>query len=220
MRIAILGGTGDMGSALAWRWARSGYPVIIGSRSPERADLAASLIRQRLPGGADLRGADNVTAARECDIAVLTVPFEQQEEMLKSVRDALTGKLLVSATVPLRPPKIAVVELPPVGSAAVAAQAVVGSEVRVVSAFQTVAASWLEQDRPIDSDVLVAGDKPEDRDLAIELVEALGMRGLHAGPLANSAASEALTSVLIHINRRYKIEGAGLRITGLDHPPR
>jgi 8-hydroxy-5-deazaflavin:NADPH oxidoreductase len=126
------------------------------------------------------------------------------------------GKVLIDATAPLRPPKVATVQLPPEGSAAKAAQDFLGAGVRVVSAFQDVAAHKLaELDREIDCDVLVTGNDQEAREQVIRLVEAAGLRGWHAGPIENSAAAEALTSILIAINRRYKIDGAGIRITGV-----
>lgn len=209
--IAILGGTGDLGGGLAVRWARAGYKIIIGSRTLEKARDAAK------PLGA--AGMDNQAAAKACDIAVLTVPFANQKATLESVRDALAGKILIDVTVPLMPPKVARVQMPPEGCAALAAQAALGNAVTVVSAFQNVGASHLRDDHPVDCDVLVCGDKVDAREKVIELVEAAGMCGWHAGPLANSVAAEALTSVLIGINKRYQIEGAGIRITGAPGNP-
>ncbi len=210
--IAVLGGTGAEGSGLAFRWARAGYKVIIGSRDASRAGEAAAAIDQT-----GITGADNETAARECDIAVLTVPFAAQRETLAQVRAELQGKILIDVTVPLAPPRVSRVQLPAEGSAAQLAQNTLGDGVEVVSAFQSVSAHHLKDpDYKIDCDVLVCGDGKEAREAAIVLVEAAGMNGIHAGPLANAAASEALTSVLIWINRRYKVPSAGIRITGLD----
>jgi hypothetical protein len=128
----------------------------------------------------------------------------------------VTGKIVVDTTVPLVPPKVARVQLPADTSAAVAAQRRLGDGARVVAAFHNVAAAKLQADAPIDCDVLVFADAPEDRAAVVELAEAAGLRGVHAGPLANAVAAEALTSVLIGINRHYKVPGAGIRITGLD----
>ena len=122
---------------------------------------------------------------------------------------------MVDTTVPLMPPKVARVQLPPEHSAALAAQKRLGAGVRVVAAFHNVAAHKLQHDAPIDCDVLVFGDDPKDREVVLTLAQAAGLRGLHAGPLANSVAAEALTSVLIGINRTYKVDGAGIRITGI-----
>lgn len=208
--LAVLGGTGAEGAGLAFRWHRAGYPVIIGSRDVARAEVTA----KELGDGA--QGMTNVEAARSCDIAVLTVPFTAQKPTLSDVKDALAGKILVDVTVPLVPPRVARVQLPPEGSAAQAAQSVLGDDVRVVSAFQSVSAQHLrDPDYEIECDVLICGDDSEAREQVVHLAKAAGMRGLHAGVLANAAASEALTSVLIAMNRRYKVPSAGIRITGL-----
>ncbi|CAM9122252.1 unnamed protein product [Phaeothamnion confervicola] len=212
--LAILGGTGDLGGGLAWRWTRAGYTVIIGSRTADKAIAAASALNAK-----NVTGMDNLEAAKACNIAILTVPFANQKSTLESVRDALAGKILVDVTVPLVPPKVARVQMPPEGCAALAAQAILGDAVTVVSAFQNVGANHLRDDHAVDCDVLVCGDKLAAREQVIELVEAAGLRGWHAGPLANSVAAEALTSVLIGINKRYQIDGAGLRITGHARNP-
>jgi NADPH-dependent F420 reductase len=212
-RIAIIGGTGDLGGGLARRWARAGYPIVIGSRAKEKGESAAREILAEAPG-ADVSGDENLAAATAAEIVVLTVPFANQRPNLEHIRPGLAGKILVDATVPLVPPKVARVQLPPGGSAAVAAQEIVGPEVRVVSAFQNVGAAHLREEHHIECDVLVAGDSVEAREAVLALVAAAGLRGWHAGPLVNSVAAEALTSVLIGINRRYGIDGAGIRITG------
>lgn len=216
--IAVIGGTGDLGTGLARRWAKAGYALVIGSRTAEKAETAARALDQ-FSSGPKARGAANADAARAADVVVLTVPFASQAGTLDDIREAVAGKLVIDTTVPLMPPRVARVQLPPEGCAAVAAQSRLGEGVRVVSAFHNVAAHKLEQvDLALDCDVLVFGDKAEDREVAIGLAEALGVRGLHAGPLANSAAAEALTSVIIGINRTYKVDGASIRITGFPSP--
>ena len=214
-KLAVIGGTGDLGGGLARRWARAGYPILIGSRSQEKADRAVADIvgelNGRVPGG--IEGMENAAAAAAADIVVLTVPFASQKPNLEAIREALIGKILVDATVPLRPPKVARVQLPEEGSAGLAAKKIVGDRVTVVSAFQNVGAAHLREDHAIETDVLVSGETVEAREAVLRLVEAAGMRGWHAGPLDNSVAAEALTSILIGINRRYEIEGAGIRIT-------
>jgi NADPH-dependent F420 reductase len=117
--------------------------------------------------------------------------------------------------VPLVPPRVARVQLPPEHSAALTAQKRLGAGVRLVSAFHNVAGHKLQTDEAIDCDVLIFGDDPKDRAIVADLAKAAGLRGVHAGPLANSVAAEALTSVLIGINRNYKVDGAGIRITGI-----
>ncbi len=213
LTIAILGGTGDLGTGLAWRWLKAGHDVIIGSRKAEKAaDAAASLAgRYGIPAP---RAMANPEAAAAAELVVITVPFAHHKGTLEAIKPHLAGKILVDVTVPLMPPKVGTVQLPPEGSAAEQAQAALGDDVDVVSAFQNVAAHHLQGDHEIDCDVLVAGDKAAAREQVIALAEAAGMRAFHAGPLANSAAAEALTSVLIQINRRHKCH-AGIRISGL-----
>jgi hypothetical protein len=214
-RLAIIGGTGDLGTGLARRWAKAGYAIVIGSRTAEKAAAAAAELAA-LAAGPKPVGLANAEAANAAHVVVLTVPFASAAPTLDEIGAGCQGKLLVDTTVPLVPPRVARVQLPPEGCAAVAAQLRLGSGVRVVSAFHNVAAAKLKQaDMALDCDVLVFGDKAEDREVAIALAHALGVRGLHAGPLANSAAAEALTSVIIGINRTYKVDGASIRITGV-----
>lgn len=216
--IAILGGSGALGTGLARRWAQAGYDIIIGSRSLENAAVAVeelnTILQQRGIQGANLQAAENTKAAELADIVVLTVPYAHHQSTLTSVKAAVQGKILIDVTVPLRPPKVGTVQLPEAGSAAQEAQALLGDEVKVVSAFQNVAAHHLQEGHGIDCDVLVAGNDKEARELVVGLVEAAGMKGFSVGPIANSAAAEALTSVLIQINRQFKCH-AGIRISGL-----
>jgi NADPH-dependent F420 reductase len=210
--IAILGGTGDLGSGLAKRWIAAGYSVVIGSRSAEKAQSFAKEL------GGSARGDDNVGAAKSADIVVLAVPFGSHEATLLEVKEAVQGKIVVDAAVPLVPPKVSVVQLPPEGSAAQIAQNLLGEGVRVVSAFHNVGATKLHAGGRADCDVLVFGNDKEARDIVIALACEVATCGIDGGVLANSAAAEALTSVLIGINRRYKVPGAGIRITGLPAP--
>lgn len=211
--IAILGGTGDLGGGLARRWSRAGYNIIIGSRKAEKAQDTANVLLKAFP---DLKvaGMENLAASQSADVVVLTVPFKHQLDTLTSVKSALSGKILIDVTVPLMPPKVGTVQMPEQGSAALIAQSFLGDEVFVVSAFQNVSAKHLNDDHPIACDVLVTGNQRAARDQVITLVAAAGLKGWHAGPLANSVATEALTSVLISINRHHKLDGAGIVITG------
>lgn len=207
--IAILGGTGDLGSGLAKRWLAAGYSVVVGSRSAEKAEAFASEL------GANARGSDNVSAARSADVVVIAVPYASHEATLREVKDAVQGKIVVDAAVPLVPPKVSVVQLPAEGSAAQIAQTLLGAGVRVVSAFHNVGAAKLHAGTRAECDVLVFSDDKAARDIVIALANEVATCGIDGGVLANSAAAEALTSVLIGINRRYKASGAGIRITGL-----
>jgi len=211
--IAILGGTGDLGGGLARQWSRAGYQILIGSRTLEKGKAAAEALLAEFPD-LNVTGHENLDAATQADIVVLTVPFAHQLSTLETVKPGLVDKILVDVTVPLMPPKVGTVQLPEKGSAAVQAQDFLGDEVQVVSAFQNVGAQHLREDHAIACDVLVTGNKRAARETVISLVEAVGLRGFHAGPLVNAAAAEAMTSILITINRHHKIDGAGIVITG------
>ncbi len=214
--LAILGGTGKEGAGLALRWARHGYRIIIGSRSAQRAQSRAAEMLAEAPGS-ELSGLGNVAAAAAADIVVLSVPYSAHKATLESVREACAGKILVDLTVPLLPPQIMTVNLPDGQAAALEAQALLGDSVTVVAAFQNVSAVKLRQlDQPVDCDVLVCADDAAAKAQVIDLVAAAGMRGIDAGSLQNAVAAESLTPLLLHINRAYRIAGAGIRITGLD----
>ena len=219
MDIAVLGGTGAEGGGLALRFAHAGHRVVIGSRDSARAAAAATRIEGKLGGRSGrpaVSGAGNEDAARRADLIVLTVPYAAQRATAHAAAEALAGKILVDATVPLMPPRVARVQLPEGGSAVARLQAELGESVRVVSAFQNVSAHRLgELDRDVDCDVLVCGDDADARETVVRLAASIGLRAWHAGPLANSAVAEGLTSVLISINRRYKARGAGIRIAGV-----
>ena len=215
--IAILGGTGDLGTGLAIRWARTGHRIVIGSRTLEKAQAAVTALKEISPA-TQAEAMDNAAAAAAGNIVVLTVPAEHQLSTLAAVKESLTGKILIDVTVPLVPPKVGTVQLPPEGSAGKRAQSLLGDDVMVVSAFQNIAAHLLQQEVEIECDVLVAGNKKAARDKVIELIGQAGMRGWHAGPIENSAAAEALTSILIQINRSGVLSHAGIKIVGQgDH---
>lgn len=211
--VAVLGGTGALGSGLVKRWASAGYEVVVGSRSAEKAAAFAAGVA--VPSGTPpVRGLALADAAAAAQLIVLAVPFASHADTLGEIAPHCAGKTVVDATVPLVPPKVGTAQVPADGCAAVQTQRRLGGGTRVVSAFHNVSAHKLQGDEAIECDVLVFGDDKEAREAAIRLAEAAGLRGLHGGPLANSVAAEALTSVLITINRLYKIDGAGIRIVG------
>jgi 8-hydroxy-5-deazaflavin:NADPH oxidoreductase len=214
-KIAVLGGTGNLGHALAWRWARAGHDVTIGSRTKEKAQIAADDLNERL-GEIRVKAADNPTATESAEVVVLTVPFAAHADVLESIKPKLSGQVLIDTTVPLRPPRVAVAQLPEEGSAAELTQKIVGDKARVVAAFHNAAATLLEEDADLDCDILVTADDIATRRAIKKLVEDTGCRPINAGKLANSAASEALTSALIHINKTYKTPHAGIKITGVQ----
>ena len=216
--LAVIGGTGAEGSGLVVRWAAAGYPVIIGSRSSEKATtVAAELSADLPPGSAPISGDENAAAAAAGDVIVLSVPYAAQEGTIAQIADACRGKVLVTVGVPLKPPKVSTVWRPAGGSAAEEAQAQLGDGVRVVGAFQNVSAAHLKDlSHEVECDILVTGDDKEGKAVAIELAAAAGMFGIDAGPLANASVVEGLTALLIGVNIRNKIKSSGIRITGID----
>lgn len=215
--IALIGGTGALGAAIARRLAKAGESVILGSRDPAKAAAAAAALQAET--GRPVQGFGNAEAAAAASIIIVTVPFASQETTLAEIAAGCRGKIVVDTTVPLMPPKVMRVQLPLEGSAAVRAQKLLGEGVTVVSAFHNVAAHKLATDAPVDCDVLVFGDERAAREQVLRLVAQCGLRGLHGGALVNSAAAEALTSVLIFLNKTYAVDGAGVRITGQLTPP-
>ncbi len=216
LTLAILGGTGNEGPGLAVRWALAGHDVIIGSRREEKAQRIAGELNDAHFDTPQIRGMANEDAARACDVAVMTVPFSAQNALLEGLQDVLQGKVLVNVNVPLKPPKVSHVYIPEEGSAAEQAQEFLGPDVRVVAAFQNVGAHHLlPPEHPVDCDVLVCGRDAEAKAIAIRLAEDAGTRGIDAGPLINARVVEGFTSILIGINKRYKVPGSGIRITGL-----
>jgi len=214
--IAVIGGTGPEGTGLAVRWARAGYRVIIGSRSSEKAIAHAQALTDRLGGTSVVAGMANPEAARMSDLVVLTVPYEAHRTLLEELRPMLAGKILVDVTVPLVPPGVTTVQMPSAGSAGAEAQEVLGAQVSVVSAFQNVSKDHLaDPDEPINCDVLVCGNNKDAREQVLKLAEAAGMRGWDAGLIQNAMVAEGLTSILIGINKQYKVRGAGIRIVGV-----
>ncbi|NUM45243.1 MAG: NADPH-dependent F420 reductase [Anaerolineales bacterium] len=211
--IAILGGTGKEGPGLALRWAYNGYPVLIGSRQAEKAEATATELNQTL--GKDIvRGYDNDQAARLANISVLTVVQAAHQAALEGLREALQGKILVDATarVDFRDP-----HPPAPPSAGEIAQEILGPGVRVVAALQTVPAHALKHNlgQPLDFDVLVCANDVDAAQQVIALVEGADMRGYYAGKLDNAVVVEGVTSLLISMNKFYKIKTASVKVTGI-----
>lgn len=213
--IGIIGGTGKEGKGLAYRWAKAGLRILIGSRSIEKASQAVNELERILPLGCDIDGNTNLEVAQLSDIVVITVPFAAHAETLISIKSYLQGKILVDVTVPLVPPKVTRVQMPPAGSAAQEAQKIVGDETQVVSAFQNISYEHLLNDEPVNCDVLVCGSGKAARSVVLELVRAAGLVGWDAGPIENSMVIEGLTSILIGINKQFGIVSAGIKITGV-----
>jgi NADPH-dependent F420 reductase len=216
--IGILGGTGKEGKGLAYRWAKGGYQILIGSRTPEKSRKIAAELTDMLAGKAVIKGVSNLEAAAQADIIALTVPYAAHRETLETVKDILKGKILIDVTVPLVPPRVSRVQMPPAGSAAQEAHEILGEEVQVTSAFQNISHEHLMYDEPVECDVLVTGTSKEARLETLKLVAAAGLVGWDAGPIENSVVLEGLTSVLIAINKQYGSTSAGIRVTGVKTP--
>jgi 8-hydroxy-5-deazaflavin:NADPH oxidoreductase len=217
-KIAILGGTGKEGKGLAFRWVTTGYEVIIGSRVIEKAQNAVNELKQIIDPKKRylLKGSTNDAAAEEADIIVLTVPFEAHKIMLETLKDYIKNKILIDVTVPIVPPKVTKVQMPPAGSAAQEALEILGSEAKVVSAFQNISYERLLNEKDIECDVLVSGTGKETREIVLKLVADAGMVGWDAGPIENSVVAEGLTSILININKQFGSHTAGIKITGVN----
>jgi len=213
--IALLGGTGKEGKGLAYRWAKAGYRVIIGSRTQDKA-LRTARDLNRMLAKELVDGQKNLIAAERADIIVLAVPYSAHKSTLEEVKDAAQGKIFVDVTVPLVPPKVTKVQMPKAGSAAQEAQEILGDDVSVVAAFQNISHEHLFGDYPIDCDVLVTGKGKTARLEVLKLVKAADMKGWDAGVIENSAVVEGMTSLLIYINKQNKVKSAGIKITGID----
>ena len=214
LTIAVLGGTGKEGKGLAYRWAKAGYQVLIGSRASQRAVTAAGEVMELLDGSGSIVGMDNQGAAQQADIVVLTVPYSAHRETLESVKDVLKGKILVDVTSLSVPPMVTKVQMLPAGSATQEAREIVGEGVEVVAAFQSISHKHLLTDEDVDCDVLVTGTSKDARAEVLKLVEAAGLIGWDAGPIENSVVVEGLASVLRYINKQYGSTYAGIKITG------
>lgn len=224
MKIAILGGTGDEGFGLGFRWAAAGHEIIVGSRLAEKgakaaADMQARLPQARLPQArlpeAKVAGTDNLSAAQQAEVVVLSVPYAAQQATLETVKEALVEKLLITVVAPTGEKAARVYRLPSGLSAAEEAQQQIPAA-RVVAAFQNIGAHHLlNLDHELDCDVLICGEKKADKDVVMALCQDAGLRGVNAGALQNARAVEELTAVLIAINIIYKVPGAGIRITGI-----
>jgi NADPH-dependent F420 reductase len=213
--IAIIGGTGREGKALGSRWAKSGYQIIIGSRTIEKARDTASEICNNLGNSGKVEGSTNLDAARQADIIVVTVPYAAHRQILEEIKFDAQNKVVIDVTVPLVPPKVTKVQMPPDGSASLEAKKILGENVQVVTAFQNISYENLNSDTDLLCDVLVCGGDISARRVVLELVRAAGLVGWDAGPLENSVVIEGLTSILIGINKQYGVQSAGIQITGI-----
>jgi 8-hydroxy-5-deazaflavin:NADPH oxidoreductase len=219
-RIAILGGTGAEGSALAYRLAKAGEHILIGSRDATRAAATAKQLRETVGGGAPIEGMENSAAAVSCDVAILTVPFSGAAPLLKQLKSVWKpGTVVIDTTVPLAASvggaatrMLGVWQ----GSAAEQTHELLPAGVSLAAAFQNLGAELLASDASVECDVLVCSDDEQAKQVASELVGKIeGARALNGGKLENARIVESLTALLIGLNMRYKVHAAGIRFTGL-----
>ncbi|MEQ8833294.1 MAG: NADPH-dependent F420 reductase [Miltoncostaeaceae bacterium] len=219
MKIAIFGGTGDLGRGLAINFAAAGHEIVVGSRSQERADQAADTLREALPEGT-FTPLENVAAAEAAEIAVVSIPWEGIDATIPPMADALAGKVVISVVNALKFGKygaLAVRDIPN-GSCAAWIQDL-APEAKVVVAYNNLPAAGLQERHHLNADVLVCGKSKAAREAVIELTKCIpGTRGLDAGPLANALIIEGSTALIINLNNRYKGEGA-IAIEGLAEAP-
>ena len=222
-KVGILGGTGPEGSGLAYRWARAGEEIVIGSRDGQRAEEMAAQLRARIGGSAKITGAENAAAA-QCDVVVLTVPFAGCAALLKQLKSVWKpGTVVIDTTVPLAATvggaatrMIGVWQ----GSAAEQTKELLPAGIGVAAAFQNLGAELLWKDEDVDCDILVCSDDEKAKQITSELAGKIpGARALNGGKLENARIVESLTALLIGINMRYKVHGAGIRFTGLPIEP-
>lgn len=221
-KIGILGGTGPEGSGLAYRWARSGEEIVIGSRDAQRAEETAKSLRERIGGAAKIAGADNAAVVAQCDVVVLTVPFTGQAALLKQLKPLWKpGTIVIDTTVPLAATvggaatrMLGVWQ----GSAAEQTRELLPSGVALAAAFQNLGAELLASDQAVDCDILICSDDEKAKQVASELAGKIpGARAVNGGKLENARIVESLTALLIGLNIRYKVHSAGIRLTGLPN---
>ena len=206
-----------MAEGIARRLAQAGHAVTIGSRGADKAQVSADELNAEL--GLSLSAGANTDVVAGKDFVIVTVPYANQADTLKQIAPLVGSAIVVDTTVPLMPPKVMRVQFPAAGCAALEAREHLGPDVRFVSAFHNVAAHILDSTHKVECDVLVFGDDIDARKDVVALVNSMGLRGLAGGALANSAAAEALTSILIYMNKTYAADGAGIRFTNLTTAP-
>jgi NADPH-dependent F420 reductase len=213
MNVGILGGTGKEGAALALRLAKAGHTIVIGSRDAARAASKAAEIAQA--SGGKVTGGTNTEAAARGDLVVVAVPFAGHRQLLEELKAPLSTKTVIDTVVPLDFKAAHTYAPPPEGSAAEEARAVLGDASRVVAALHQIAAHELASDHTIEADGFFCGDDAAAKEQAATLIRALGVRPVDAGGLKNAPILEAMTPLLIEINKRHKVKSSGIKITGI-----
>jgi 8-hydroxy-5-deazaflavin:NADPH oxidoreductase len=215
LNVAIVGGTGNLGGALALRLGAPGVKIIIGSRDAEKAKKAVETLKPNLRAG-EIVGMTNQEAVKGADYVVIAVPYEGHAQMVQDVKGQVGGKIIIDTVVPLNKGKPFV---PSAGSALQEAQQILGDEAPVVGALHNISAVDLgDLDSPL-GDVLVCGDKSEAKEKVMEIIRRIGARGFDGGPGTNAYVIEGLTGVIISLNRKYKSKHGSIRIIGIGEEP-
>lgn len=217
-KIAIVGGTGKEGKGLAYRIARAGFQVFVGSREIEKATVAASELNEMENYSLKIIGLLNTDVSKQADIVIVTVPYAGHQATLESIKENVQGKIVVDVSVPLVPPRVTRVQMPAAGSAGQEAQLILGENVFVVTAFQNIPYERLFNNEEIGCDVLVCGNSKEARQEIIVIATVIGLTAWDAGPIENSVIPEGMTSILIGINKQFGTTSAGIQITGVNKP--
>jgi NADPH-dependent F420 reductase len=211
LSIAIVGGTGNLGSGLALRLGAPGVKIIIGSRDAEKAKKAVDVLKPSLRAG-EMAGMTNREAVKGADFVVIAVPYEGHAQMITDLKGQLAGKIVIDAVVPLKKIKPFV---PTAGSALQEAQEILNGEAPVIGALHNISAVDLGDVDSHLGDVLVCGDNEEAKQKVMEIIRRIGARAFDAGPAANAYVIEGLTGVIIHLNRKYKSKHGSIKITGV-----
>ncbi|HEY7558343.1 MAG TPA: NADPH-dependent F420 reductase [Candidatus Binatia bacterium] len=212
LTVAIVGGTGNLGGALALRLGAPGVKVIIGSRDAQKAQNAVETLRPKMRAG-DLEGMTNQQAVKDADFVVIAIPYEGQAQMIQDLKGQVAGKIIIDSVVPLNKVKPFV---PPAGSALQEAQQILGDEAPVIGALHNVSAVDLGDVDSSLGDVLVCGDNAEAKQKVMDIIRRIGARAFDAGPASNAYVIEGITGVIIYLNRKYKSKHGSIKITGID----
>ena len=210
-KVAIVGGTGNLGSALALRLGAPGVKIIIGSRDAEKAKKAVEALKPKLRAG-EITGTTNREAVKDADFVVIAVPYEGHQQMVSDLKGQLAGKIVIDTVVPLNKVRPFV---PPAGSALQEAQQILGDEAAVIGALHNISAVDLGDVESPLGDVLVCGDNAEAKQKVMEIIQRIGATAYDGGSATNAYVIEGLTGVIIHLNRKYKSKHGAIRITGL-----
>jgi 8-hydroxy-5-deazaflavin:NADPH oxidoreductase len=212
LNIAIVGGTGNLGSALALRLGAPGVKVVIGSRDAQKAQTVVETLKPKMPAG-ELQGTTNQQAVKDANFVVIAVPYEGQAQMIQDLKGQVAGKIIIDAVVPLRKAKPFV---PPAGSALQEAQQILGDEAPVIGALHNISAVDLGDVESSLGDVLVCGDDADAKQKVMEIISRIGARAFDGGPASNAYVIEGITGVIIYLNRKYKSKHGSIQITGID----